>query len=78
MLRDLAVNAGNDATEVDEWLGSSLAADVVDEEAWRNKETVNSGVPSFIIQGVHRINGAVDPFEFIEIFAKVREEDLRV
>ncbi|RJE19120.1 DSBA-like thioredoxin domain protein, partial [Aspergillus sclerotialis] len=77
VLRDLAVNAGIDATEVDECLESSLAADVVDEEARRNKETVNSGVPSFVIQGVHRVDGAEDPFEFIEIFAKVREGDLK-
>lgn len=75
VLRDLAVNAGIDAKEVDEWLGSSLEADVVDEEARKNKETVNSGVPSFIIQGVHKVDGAEDPFEFIEIFGKVREEE---
>lgn len=76
VLKDLAVNAGIDVVlEVDEWLGSDLEADVVDEEARRNKEMVGSGVPSFIIQGVHRIDGAGDPTEFIEALAKVKEAE---
>jgi predicted DsbA family dithiol-disulfide isomerase len=47
------------------------------DEALKNREILDSGVPMFIIQGVHRIDGAQDPSEFIEIFSKVKEDELR-
>jgi predicted DsbA family dithiol-disulfide isomerase len=77
VIRELAIEARLDGPEVEEWLTSSLIGKSVDDEALKNREIVDSGVPMFIIQGVHRIDGAQDPSEFIEIFAKVKEDELR-
>ena len=74
VVREIAVDSGIDAVIVSEWLGSDVAGDVVDEEARRNKETGNPGVPRFVIQGEHRIEGASDPMEFVETFVKTKEE----
>ena len=76
VLREIAKNVGLDGPEVDEWLSSSLGGDNVDDEALENRKMVNSGVPLFIIQGVHRVDGAQDPQEFLEIFIKVKEGEL--
>jgi predicted DsbA family dithiol-disulfide isomerase len=73
VLREIAIDAGLDGPDVDECLNSSLGGDGVDDEALKNREMVNSGVPTFIIQGVHRVDGAQDPQEFLEIFIKVKE-----
>lgn len=73
VLRDLAVDAGVSREEMDGWLDASPA--VVDEEARKNKDEVKSGVPVFIIQGEHRIDGPGDISEFLEIFSKAREWD---
>ncbi|RMZ43817.1 hypothetical protein AFCA_012659 [Aspergillus flavus] len=76
VLTELAVDAGLDGKQVREWLDSELAADVVDEEARKNKEEEgNTGVPRYVIQNVHRLAGAEDPSEFIGIFAKVKEDE---
>lgn len=76
VLKELAVDAGMDVAEVDEWFGSDAASHVVDEEARRNKKKANSGVPCFIIQKTHRIDGVEDPLEFIEAFSKAKEGEL--
>lgn len=64
VLRELAADAGMSREEVDGWLDACPA--VVDEEARRNKEEVKSGVPVFIVQGEHRIDGSRDIAEFLE------------
>ncbi|KAE8373961.1 thioredoxin-like protein [Aspergillus bertholletiae] len=75
-LVELAVDAGLDADQVRDWLDSELAADIVDDEACKNKEEEGStGVPRYVIQHEHRLSGAEDPSEFIEIFAKVKEDE---
>ncbi|KAF3069696.1 DSBA-like thioredoxin domain-containing protein [Daldinia childiae] len=74
VLRAVAVKAGIDGAEVDAWLDSDADADVVDEEARKNKEIFGEeGVPAFVIQGVNRLNGAQDPLDLVEVFIKVRE-----
>jgi predicted DsbA family dithiol-disulfide isomerase len=73
VLRQIAVDAGLDKKEVDSWLESNVIGNVVDADAARNRELVNSGVPRFVIQGVHRIDGAQDPSDFLEVFVKVKE-----
>jgi predicted DsbA family dithiol-disulfide isomerase len=73
VLREIAIDAGLEGPEVDECLNSSLGRDSVDDEALKNRKMVNSGVPTFIIQGMHRVDGAQDPQEFLEIFIKVKE-----
>lgn len=59
VLRELAIDAGLDGSEVDECLrsGSDPQKYSVDDEGQENKETMGP-VPVFIIQGVHRIDGA--------------------
>ena len=76
VLRDIAVDAGLNESEVGEWLISDLGGDIVDAEALRNREAGFSGVPMFIIQGEHRIDGARDGQDFLEMFIKVKEHEL--
>ena len=73
VLREIAMDAGLNGSEVAEWLNSSLGAVDVDAEAVKSRKVVESGVPTFIIQGMHRIDGAQDPEQFLEIFIKVKE-----
>jgi predicted DsbA family dithiol-disulfide isomerase len=76
VLREIAVDAGLVGEEVDECLSTDMGGEVVDEEAKRNRERVNnSGVPYFIIQGIHVVDGAQDFQEFFEAFVKVKEEE---
>jgi predicted DsbA family dithiol-disulfide isomerase len=80
VLREIAVEAGMDAAQVDECLDSFSSPEIsqeseVDKEARENKEATNTGVPLFIIQKVHRVDGAQDLMEFVEIFGKIREEE---
>ena len=75
VLREVALAAGLEADEVDEWLDSDAGGKEFDEEAARNKETVGAGVPMFIIQRVHRVDGAQDPLDFLEIFAQIKEQE---
>lgn len=79
VLREIATGAGLDGSEVDRCLSSGSSKDQygVDDEAQRNKKTVGS-VPVFFIQGVHRIDGAQDITDFLEIFAKVREDEASI
>lgn len=77
VLCEIAVEAGlNESEVVEEWLASDLGGDVVDAEALRNREAGISGVPMFIIQGEHRVDGARDVEEFLEIFIKVKEREV--
>lgn len=74
VLRAVAVKAGIDGAEVDVWLDSDADAEVVDEEARKNKEIFGGeGVPAFVVQGVHRLGGVQDPMDLVEVFIKVRE-----
>ncbi|KAM0798675.1 putative thioredoxin [Usnea florida] len=76
ILREVARGAGLDGSEVDEWLNSSVGGDVVDAQAESNRKLVTSGVPTFIIQGKHRVDGAQDPEEFLQTFVNVKEGKL--
>ncbi|GAW12165.1 hypothetical protein ANO14919_015240 [Xylariales sp. No.14919] len=74
VLCEIALEAGVQKTEVDQWLNSAAAADRVDKEASVFREKVaGSGVPSYFIQDVHRLEGAQDVDDFMEIFVKVKE-----
>jgi len=61
---------------VDDWLDFEAGGAIVDGEAVGNSQKINSGVPVFIIQGVHRIDGFQDPQQFVEIFVKVKQGEL--
>ncbi|XHF99547.1 hypothetical protein AWENTII_003046 [Aspergillus wentii] len=71
LLFEIAVDAGLDASEVEEYLNGS-GSSTVDEEAQKNKETFGS-VPVFIIQGIRRLEGAQESTDFMEIFAQVKD-----
>ncbi|KAI1351396.1 DSBA-like thioredoxin domain-containing protein [Xylaria sp. FL0043] len=75
LLRDIALEAGFEKCEVDEWLSSKAAAESVDEEAkvFREKVT-DSGVPCYIIQDLYRLDGAQDADDFMEVFVKFKED----
>ncbi|KAI1415082.1 thioredoxin-like protein [Hypoxylon sp. FL1857] len=74
ILRAVAVQAGIDGAEADTWLNSDIDADVVDEDERKNKKMFSgSGVPAFIIQGEHRLDGVQDPADLLEVFIRVRE-----
>lgn len=73
VLRELAVNAGLDRAEVTEWLESGVDTQVVDQEAEHNRAQVTTGVPTFLIQDSHRVDGAQDLHEFFEAFVKAKE-----
>ncbi|PLB47713.1 thioredoxin-like protein [Aspergillus steynii IBT 23096] len=65
---------GLQAAEVDAWLNDEDNGRRVDYEAQRNREQVSSGVPVFLIQGKeHRVDGAQDIEDFMELFVKIRE-----
>lgn len=74
VLRGVAVAAGIDGAGADAWLDSDEDAGLVDAEAARSKVMLEgSGVPAFIIHGVHRLDGVQDPTDLLEVFIKVRE-----
>jgi predicted DsbA family dithiol-disulfide isomerase len=79
VLKEIAVDVGLNVEEVEEWLKSNMAADIVDEEARRNKEELNNtGVPRYIIQGEYQLDGANDPSEFMEIFGKIKKDKYQI
>jgi predicted DsbA family dithiol-disulfide isomerase len=73
VVREIAIDAGIREIEVNEWLNSDLDGKTVDEEAQYNREKVSNGVPTFIIQGVHRVDGAQDLQELLEALVKAKE-----
>ncbi|KAH8659809.1 putative thioredoxin [Xylariales sp. PMI_506] len=75
VLREAALQAGLTAADVDAWLASEEAGDVVDREANEGKAAAAEagGVPAMIIQGEYRPDGIPDPMDLMEIFVRVRE-----
>ncbi|CAM1511840.1 Fc.00g093530.m01.CDS01 [Cosmosporella sp. VM-42] len=74
ILRELATESGLDVAEVDEWLNSDMDESIVDKEEQENREAVaDTGVPTYVIQGVHQVDGAKDIEDFMEMFIKVKE-----
>lgn len=79
VLRGIATDAGLDEDEVDKCFNSDEAGKNIDAEAAKNRNVTSAGVPYFIIQGEHIVDGAQDLQEFVEAFIKVREsEDAKV
>ncbi|RSL71901.1 hypothetical protein CEP54_001167 [Fusarium duplospermum] len=72
VLREIAVNSGIAAAEVDEWLDSEEHVKAVDEQADKNKEFLaGAGVPNYTVQG-ERLDGQPDAEDFMEAFIKVK------
>lgn len=75
VLKRIAVDAGIDDEMADTWLESDQSGTIVDEEAARNRNVTTAGVPYFIVQDSHHVDGAQDLQEFVEAFIKVRESE---
>lgn len=73
VLREVAIDAGLEGPEVEGWLYSSVGRDVVDAEVLECRKMGIAGVPAFIIQGVHRVDGAQDPQAFLDVLMKVKK-----
>lgn len=74
VLRDAAQRAGIRAGDVQAWLQSDEAGDIVDREAERNRSTTaGSGVPTLIIQNTHRPEGVPDVMDLMEMFVQIKE-----
>uniref|UniRef100_L2G533 TPR domain-containing protein n=2 Tax=Colletotrichum fructicola (strain Nara gc5) TaxID=1213859 RepID=L2G533_COLFN len=76
ILQNVATGAGMSGVDVEKFLHSTTGLDEVNEEEMNTRElAAGSGVPTFIIQRVHRLDGAHDPLDFYEAFVKVKEAD---
>ncbi|KAK2010981.1 DSBA-like thioredoxin domain-containing protein [Colletotrichum eremochloae] len=76
VLYGIAVDAGLDSVEVEGLIGSDVGAREVDSEEKRGREiSGGAGVPMYVIQGVHRIEGAQDASDFYEAFVQVKEAE---
>ncbi|CAI0649981.1 unnamed protein product [Colletotrichum noveboracense] len=76
ILQNVATGAGMSGVDVEKFLQCTTGLDEVKEEEIKTRElAAGSGVPVFIIQGVHRSDGAQDPSDFYEAFVKVKEAD---
>ncbi|KAK4035440.1 DSBA-like thioredoxin domain-containing protein [Parachaetomium inaequale] len=74
MLVEVGVKAGLGREEVKEWLETGKGGEEVDAEVQEAKSTGIRGVPRYIIQGKYEVDGAQDPQSFLEVFAKVKDE----
>ncbi|KAI9170723.1 hypothetical protein HJFPF1_00193 [Paramyrothecium foliicola] len=73
-LREIAVNAGLDAAEVEGWLTTDAGlADLLEEEKRFKELRENTGVPAYRMQGVHILEGSQDPQDLLDLFIKIRE-----
>lgn len=76
-LRSIALEVGMSGEEVSEAFFSEEVARAVDEEQDRYCGVARGkGVPVYVIQGEHRIEGAQDASEFLDVFIKVKEADV--
>ncbi|KAI8679408.1 DSBA domain-containing protein [Fusarium keratoplasticum] len=75
VLREIAINSGIAAAEVDEWLDSEEQVKVVDDESEKNKEFLaGAGVPNYTVQE-ERLDGQPDAEDFMGAFIKAKGEN---
>jgi predicted DsbA family dithiol-disulfide isomerase len=75
MLQKAGVDAELDEVEVKEWLESDKGGEQVDQEVKLTKKSIESGVPRFVIQGDHVVDGAEDPSAFLEVFGQIKSAE---
>lgn len=75
MLCEVGGAAGLDAEECRSWLESDQGGEEVDRQAKFARETLGSGVPRYIFQGSHHVDGADDPSAFLEVFHQIKSEE---
>ncbi|KAI6778230.1 uncharacterized protein J7T54_004125 [Emericellopsis cladophorae] len=73
-IREIALAAGLTDEDVDKALSDQIQDKVVREEQTWREVAAGKGVPVYIIQGQHRIDGAPDPGDLYEIFIKALED----
>jgi predicted DsbA family dithiol-disulfide isomerase len=71
----VGVKSGIEAEEVRAWLENGSAGEEVDAEVVEAREKGIHGVPHYIIQGKYEVGGGQDPQAFMELFARVKEEE---
>lgn len=75
VLEKAAVDAGMELQEVKNFLDSDKYAAEVIKEARCARDGGINGVPHFLIQGKHVVDGAQDPSDFLISFQQVKEEE---
>jgi predicted DsbA family dithiol-disulfide isomerase len=65
--------AGVDAADVEAWLQSNDADDIIDQEVEKSKE-VTSSVPTLVIQGLQP-ECIPDIMDLIELFVQIKESE---
>jgi predicted DsbA family dithiol-disulfide isomerase len=71
----VGVKAGMDGDEVRAWLEAGQGGAEVDAQVREAKSKGIRGVPHYTIQGRYEVDGAQDPQDFIEVFAKLKSEE---
>lgn len=74
-LCEVGVAAGLDAEGCKGWLDSEQGGDEVDRQAELARAKPGSGVPRYVIQGRHHVDGADDPSAFLEVFHQIKSEE---
>lgn len=69
-----AERAGIRPEETRRWLEDGMGGDEVDAEVEEAERMGLKGVPTFVVNGKHVVDGAEDVFGFMELFARVDEE----
>ncbi|KAK2753698.1 hypothetical protein FQN55_000061 [Onygenales sp. PD_40] len=72
VLVEAAVGAGLEEGDVRGWLEGEGGGETVDREVRESVRRGISGVPYFMVQGGHRVEGAEGPEAFLEVFERVR------
>ncbi|KFA71413.1 hypothetical protein S40288_04304 [Stachybotrys chartarum IBT 40288] len=79
VLAGIAAEHGLRRDEVKDWLSSHEAKDDVVQEANHYRDIRSkTGVPAYIVQGIHRLEGSQDSQDFLELFIRVKEEEKKV
>lgn len=76
VLAGIAVEHGLSRDELKDWLSSDEAkADVIQEASHYRDIRSKTGVPAYIVQGLHRLEGSQDSQDFLELFIRIKEEE---
>ena len=72
VLREAAVKAGLERSEVDDWLNSDKGGKEVDAEVEVAKRSSINGVPNFTVNGQYEVGGAQDSAVFLKLFEQIK------
>jgi predicted DsbA family dithiol-disulfide isomerase len=75
-LVNAAVRGGLDEGQLRSWLETGAGIDIVDRESEEAYQMGLKGVPHFIMQGNHHLDGAQDVESFLEQFIAIKEGEL--